>query len=118
MMTSAVTAIGGRGEKFLRDALDVARFDLPLVCLHDVADDLSYLLGFGDAQRAQAILDERAQRDRVQHRATCIDECHTNAVQSRVFGRPRLDARNLGPHDPASPFEQGRSYDWMKKPGE
>lgn len=21
-------------------------------------------------------------------------------------------------HDPASPFEQGRSYDWMKKPGE
>ena len=25
---------------------------------------------------------------------------------------------STGAHDPASPFEQGRTYDWMKKPGE
>src|SRR5262249_1276266 len=48
-------------EELLGDALDVGRVHLPLVRLHDVAHQAADLLGVGEAERAEALLDEDAQ---------------------------------------------------------
>src|SRR5205807_5593684 len=53
-------------QELFGDALDVARFDEPLVRLHDVADELARLLDVGDAERRHALLDERLQRGGVE----------------------------------------------------
>jgi hypothetical protein len=42
---------------------------------------------------------------------------HTPASSANASGGASGSA-STGAHDPASPFEMGRTYDWMKKPGE
>src|SRR3989454_8839816 len=48
-------------EELLGDPFDVGGLDLPLVRLHDVADQAPDLLGVGDPERGEALADERAQ---------------------------------------------------------
>src|SRR6266571_6798169 len=48
-------------EELLGDPFDVGGLDLPLVRLHDVADQATDLLGVGDPERGEALADERAQ---------------------------------------------------------
>src|SRR5262245_22812461 len=50
------------GEQGLGNALDVRGFDLAFVALHDVADQPAELLDVRDAERGQALADERPQR--------------------------------------------------------
>ena len=42
----------------------------------------------------------------------------SHAPASSVGAIGSIGSASTGAHDPASPFEQGRTYDWMKKPGE
>src|SRR5262245_61396883 len=55
-------AISLSREKLLGDALDVGGLDLPLVALHDVAHQSADLLEVRDAERGEALGDQRAQR--------------------------------------------------------
>src|SRR2546430_5099952 len=48
-------------EELLGDPLDGGGLDLPLVRLHDVAEQATDLLGVGDPERGEALADERAQ---------------------------------------------------------
>src|SRR5213083_786886 len=49
-------------EELLGDPFDIGGLDLPLVRLHDVADQATDLLGVGDPERGEALADERAQK--------------------------------------------------------
>ena len=50
---------GSAPQQLFRDPLHVAGLDLALVGLHDVADEAPDLLGVGDAEGGEALLDER-----------------------------------------------------------
>src|SRR2546422_3411311 len=65
--------------ELLGDPLDIGGLDLPLVRLHDVADQATDLLEVGDPERGEALADERAQL-----RLVARSEEHTSELQSRL----------------------------------
>src|SRR5438093_1970616 len=80
----------GAGQELLGHALDVGRLDEPLVALHDVAQQAPQLLGVGDPERGQALLDQRAQGRLVQPpRQVPLAELDLEA-RLRHLGRPPL----------------------------